>query len=1008
MLIGLVKWFNQEKGFGIVENPSEGEFFLHINNFPNKPHKITKGTAIIFKQKIDDNKKRNTAENCRLIGEIDDWKLIMKFLDKPDKINIEVEVKGSSSWGNPYTRKVIESCSLKDLAANQLFREKSESELLSMVTDYFDAGLNKKLFVTYCEFIERRINKSLVREIALNVLADIYSHFGQNINEEVLFYTWKSKAFKFIAYKDDRDYAIPESVLNAYSNEIGYSELERLVNYEFGSTFCNDLINSKFKNIGNLTTDQLKELYSVLEFASKKDQEQHRAVLDIQYTDKILAEIVEQALKLQPIKNNYEYNKYIQLNQLVTNQVSEKYKIKITEAINEIIAEKCSEEFKPEIWLKGIIDMAPFELISKTFYDDETRIEKRLNILLKVSLNQRIELLKYYFESSGWDKTFEIVEKVIQNEKMSGNSLEIAEISKLLLKNFSFKFNDCVTKLKTLLTSISVNEESKKKLRSTLDIEKEEIISGFLISVFIELKDYEIIKEENSLLELLLKKKLEYSEIRELVSIITNNCKISLFSELISINIEKISSYKRFELLESCGQKFELCIALIDEYYSLETDYTSQDFHGIINFLLKSKSEILCTHFLDKFYKKLSLKYPVSILELAIFVNHRNAQKFAYQNLIFRTENEIVNFIHKYLTLVISDEVKSENKPLTAFLNFLSATTDFDLTNDCKAFLQHNKGIVQCLSVKYLVFQYHKKFINKIKLLEILNSFLWSEISALLVKAFVEESNHTEKILLDKLNGIFKAHFEILSTEKLQPKTFLDNFTMRNILKYCDGRKIYNGELWQGNGISRWYVSGGGSFQVRENLNCYCEGRPWKKETFWDSQTNTPINQQFEKYWCKTNYCAFRNDSVDVNLPFHQWTLSEIGSVLNITVEKIALATLAGWVNRMNQIIEHLFCRNCKEVLRPLPFRPELLGYYAVPLFHCINDSCTENQTIRFTHCLNGKCESHKKSEPLDSRDCKSCRPNDPNHTGLECNYCGSSCPTCSGHFNKIIAQEVW
>jgi cold shock CspA family protein len=31
MLIGLVKWFDAEKGFGIVGNPEEGEFFQKVH-----------------------------------------------------------------------------------------------------------------------------------------------------------------------------------------------------------------------------------------------------------------------------------------------------------------------------------------------------------------------------------------------------------------------------------------------------------------------------------------------------------------------------------------------------------------------------------------------------------------------------------------------------------------------------------------------------------------------------------------------------------------------------------------------------------------------------------------------------------------------------------------------------------------------------------------------------------------------------------------------------------------
>jgi cold shock CspA family protein len=562
--------------------------------------------------------------------------------------------------------------------------------------------------------------------------------------------------------------------------------------------------------------------------------------------------------------------------------------------------------------------------------------------------------------------TFEEIYKIYSIFKVS-------EISSQALKLFSFKIYNYKDKLKSLIPINLIDENIIKKLKSNLNSDKERISANELLDIFTELKDYQIIKDENELLELLSDKTLNDSAITNLISQLSDSCQIKSFKKIISNSIENISPWQIIKLIESCEQKNELAKVLIDEYYSHENEDSSPDYSELINFLKEPNQLVLRLHFIEKFYKQLSIKYPIEILELAIISKHTIAQKFAYQNIIFKTEDEIVNFIEKASKYNITDEVKTSNKPLTAFLLFLDSTSNFKLTEECKRFLQINKGIVQCLSVKFLIFQLHKQKISKTQLIDILNSFQWTEISALLIKAFIQESNYTEKILLDKLNEIFKTHFEILSSQNFEQKSFLDNFTIRNILN-----------------------------------SCYCEGRPWKKESLWDSQTNKPSTEQYEFYWCKTSYCASRNDTVNLDLPFNHWTLSEISAALNIKIEKIALATLAGWANRMNQIIKHLFCRSCKEVLRPLPFRPNTLGYYAVPLFHCINDECTDKQTIRFTHCLNGKCESHKTSEPLDSRDCKSCRPSDMNHTGLQCNYCGSSCPACSGLNNRILAREVW
>ena len=102
MLIGLVKWFDADKGFGIIGTPGGEEYFLHINSFTTKPEKILKGTPIAFSPKIDKAKNRNSADNSRLVGISEDWIVILSYLGKSDSVRIEVEVTGRGKRGNPY------------------------------------------------------------------------------------------------------------------------------------------------------------------------------------------------------------------------------------------------------------------------------------------------------------------------------------------------------------------------------------------------------------------------------------------------------------------------------------------------------------------------------------------------------------------------------------------------------------------------------------------------------------------------------------------------------------------------------------------------------------------------------------------------------------------------------------------------------------------------------------------------------------------------------------------
>lgn len=234
-------------------------------------------------------------------------------------------------------------------------------------------------------------------------------------------------------------------------------------------------------------------------------------------------------------------------------------------------------------------------------------------------------------------------------------------------------------------------------------------------------------------------------------------------------------------------------------------------------------------------------------------------------------------------------------------------------------------------------------------------------------------------------------------------------FTVQHILKKCNRRKHYDGDLWKREGMSRWYVNDEHRLVEKDFMDCYCEGRPWKKEPLWNKATKRQTESKYDFYWCRGSYCAQRNDSLDLKQPFNKWSFVEIAHVLGLEIETMTLAQISGWANRMNEIAISLICRTCNEIVRPLPFKPKTLGHYAVPVFQCINPKCDQKHVkIRFTHCLNPKCKSHHTSAPLDSRDCESCRPHDPNHTGLKCNYCDQPCPSCAGKTTRISVQESW
>lgn len=587
--------------------------------------------------------------------------------------------------------------------------------------------------------------------------------------------------------------------------------------------------------------------------------------------------------------------------------------------------------------------------------------------------------------------------------------LKLAKLKSLAITLFSFNVTNLIEKFKSIFTLSQMNVSKIKTLKSTLCKDLEYLSANDLIKIYLDLCQYKIIEDENQLLKYLIDKEIrDLGTFKLIISLINDSQKLS-FKKIIRSNVQYLNYNALIEILNYCDNKIVLMKVLVDEYFNDRNQISNSEHLQIVRYLTENSINDILEDFLEKFHEKLVFDNPLDFLELAFITNHLKSQKLICQDIKFNNENQVESFVTKFSKYTFDDELKNSNRPLFAFLIFMNSSNNFNFTEDFKKFLQINKGIVQCLVVKFLIYQLYKKRINKAEINELLNSFQWTEISALLLKEFIKNSNITDKILLENLNFIFKGHFEILTKQKFDSNSFHNNFTIRNILSTCKSRTHYNARIWSANGITRLYNVGKVTLVKKEKMDCFCEGRAWKREFIWNSTTRQPSNREYDFYWCRNSYCAERNDIEDLQLSYHKWTLSEIALVLNVKIEKIVLATLSGWANKMNEIVKHLKCRKCKEVLRPLPFNPRTLGHNAVPLFQCINDKCNEKKIIRFTSCLNSKCESHKTSLPLDSRDCKTCpTSSDVNHTGLQCNYCGTNCPSCSGNFNGVVVRETW
>jgi cold shock CspA family protein len=430
MLIGLVKWFDLEKGFGVIGTPNDGDFFLHKNSFATKTENIFRGTPILFFPKIDTRKSRNVAVNSRLIGNSEDWKIIFSYLGKSNSVIIEVETTGRGKAGNLYHRKEMQSFSLISVSLEYFLKDKSEEEMINFIIDYFNNDLPTKDFILYCEIIENNVKKQLKDEIANYFLNSVFSYFGKKINEEILFNVWKERKFKFIAYTGKDDYEIPENILESNKFEIGKPELNRIWHYSFGANFCSKFINRKIDAIDYFTTSNINDLYQFIKFGNEEEQETRRNRIDDFYAKQIIGELIEQANELSIIKNNDDFNNYNRLLQLIPKELGDKNKKIIRDKIYSIVASKCSKEFKIELCIKGIIEIeeVPFEFILTKFLDDDTQTEKQTFILSELKSDTQLELLKLYTTKYNYQKAFVLIENLVKEENKHGYHFNFSDV----------------------------------------------------------------------------------------------------------------------------------------------------------------------------------------------------------------------------------------------------------------------------------------------------------------------------------------------------------------------------------------------------------------------------------------------------------------------------------------------------------------------------------------------------------------------------------------------------
>lgn len=176
----------------------------------------------------------------------------------------------------------------------------------------------------------------------------------------------------------------------------------------------------------------------------------------------------------------------------------------------------------------------------------------------------------------------------------------------------------------------------------------------------------------------------------------------------------------------------------------------------------------------------------------------------------------------------------------------------------------------------------------------------------------------------------------------------------------------------------------------------YCEGRPAIKK-------DDRVDEVF--LWCHNKQC-FRDciKEHDQN-DWQNYTLLDFCRILKLNTDSIdsegrlvkygKYLTFASIINRANSILEHLYCKECGDML--IPVATSNYHTHIVTNFNCDNPNCQAyRQHIYISKCFNWKCHGI-----IDSRLTKKC-PNDW-HICPECGSCCSDRIFGQRNENRVI-----
>lgn len=1038
MNIGLVKWFDDLKGFGMLGTLDQGDIFLHINNFKHISTYLQQGIPISFELRFDEKKGKNYAALCRIADTEHDFFSNMSLLGKKDYIPIEVKFSAVTTSGRKFTASKIEHLSILQSIFKCAFLGEKVSVVIESINKYFINNSDQLSFIDYAEFFQQNLEKALGAEKTEIILPEITSVFRDNLSEDILFDIWKVRKFSLIGFEDEKDFEIKREILESNMTEIGLQEISRIKLFSYGDEFINWFLNKHQLNFDKKNLNELLDFYQFVDLL----EEPLRSETNIKLTEilflKTLEEFTLTAKKGKPVTDENSYQEFLKLLQKIPSELSEEHKTKIKEELINVIQPSISLSFKPVLWKKGIIQDIDQELKMKFFLDEDSSFSDRYFVLSKLENQNQVLFFKAFYNRFGSDATMRLLEEFTSEYfQLPGDAFQ----PKNLFSESYWQNKECGELISAILKEISFNKTDDEKIQLFLKGHIATIPDNLLmnnITIFSEsdlLTLFYRTKENQSLILnilLQLNVQLEISTVRKYYKLAIECLDDEHFTKFDLHFSNKLTTDLYFELWEDGLGKIiperSISQLLNDQWDNYnKTNYWKQNklisevqIENILWLFIEQKIPITNRISFAKtfnhikfliernstFIKKITdLKNPLfdTILWFLDTEENLNYEVLRDSFIYFAPQNQ-VQIIKKLFHL----------KALGKFdltLDKLNSLTRFDL-DLYKLNLEYNPGVPVDISsdiiIKALIsLQTKGKFLVESEMLSlVLHDLKYLENTVFQLKDYFENCKGRMKF---KFDWQTKGRYIKLNTDK-ENDYFSISFPydanlvqeVRNLpsRSWNATEKIWMMPVEKSEEVLAFAKSN--RFEIQMEGNSYANNAhlaTLKREDipmgikFCEGRESNKVDSTFSKnfFWCKNEPCYERCEAIHPAESWEQYTLLDFCEIFNLNTDDVNSVQdhiskgkyyqFIGLINRFNRLLERLFCRECDHIMHPT--ENSHFAAYAAVKFSCVNESCGNRQKVVYlNHCLTGKCGCI-----IDSRDSKQCK------NGLYiCSNCGSCC----------------